>query len=557
MTTIPALGRDAGPTGYRLPQLTVAEFATRRIAPAATVWGVVFGLYVYDNAYAFRSIAPTAAARDRLLATMASNPGLKALLGDTRGISTLAGFTDWRAIGVTALVASVWGLLTSTKVLRGEESAGRWELLLSGQTTSGRATASVLGGLAAGLLAMFVPTALATVLIGARHDVNFSTSGSLFMAAAITAAAAMFAAIGALASQVMPTRVRATGLAAAAFGLAFTLRALGDSATATHWLVYLSPLGWIEQLRPLADPQPLWLLPIATLIVGCSALSVYLAGRRDLGEGVLADKTTAGDRLALLRSPTLLAVRLSWASTVSWIAAAAVLGALYGSWAKSAGQAFASSPLMRKFAGSLAHIAQRQVQLAAARVYAGFIFLILMTLIMAYVASAVSKMREDEAEGYLDNLFVRSVGRPHWLCGRAGLTVLTAVIAAVLGGIGFWAGAARQHAGLSLHELMLAGINSAAPGMLLLGIGLLVLGFAPRFTSIACWAVLAWAFLVDMLGSAIKLNHWIMDTSLLQHVALAPAVSTNWRIVATYLALGCLATAAGGWRLARRDLQNG
>jgi putative exporter of polyketide antibiotics len=82
------------------------------------------------------------------------------------------------------------------------------------------------------------------VLVGARHDVNFTASSSLFLAVAITAAAAMFAAIGALASQVTPTRVRATGLAAAAFGLAFTLRVLGDSATAP---------------------------------VGCSALSVHLA----------------------------------------------------------------------------------------------------------------------------------------------------------------------------------------------------------------------------------------------------------------------------------------
>ena len=37
------------------------------------------------------------------------------------------------------VLGAVWGLLTSTRLLRGEEDAGRWELLLAGQTTrSGR-----------------------------------------------------------------------------------------------------------------------------------------------------------------------------------------------------------------------------------------------------------------------------------------------------------------------------------------------------------------------------------------------------------------------------------
>jgi hypothetical protein len=59
-----------------------------------------------------------------------------------------------------------------------------------------------------------------------------------------------------------------------------------------------------------------------------------------------------------------------------------------------------------------------------------------------------------------------------------------------------------------------------------------------------------------MLGSAIKVNHWLMDTSLLYHPALAPAVNPNWRITATYLAIGCTAALLGGWRFTRRDLQS-
>ena len=110
-----------GLTRYRWPQLSVARVTGRRAIKGGGLWGLVFGLYVYDNAFAFDSIAKTAAERNRLLGTMASNAGLKALLGDAHQITTRGGFTDWRAIGITALVASIWGLLAATRALRGEE----------------------------------------------------------------------------------------------------------------------------------------------------------------------------------------------------------------------------------------------------------------------------------------------------------------------------------------------------------------------------------------------------------------------------------------------------
>jgi ABC-2 type transport system permease protein len=555
MTSAVAAPPASRPVRYRRPQLAVARFTGRRTVRTGALWGLVFGLYVYDNAVAFNTIARTAALRSGLLASMGSNAGLKALLGDTQHIYTRGGFTDWRATGVIVLVASIWGLLVSTRSLRGEEAAGRWELFLAGQTTPRRAAAGALAGLGAGVGVMYLLTALLTIALGTRHSVAIGPGRGMLLALALVAGAAMFAAVGAVASELFATRGRAAGVSGAVFGAAFMLRALGDATSSAHWLVYVSPLGWVEQLHPLTSPQPLWLLPIAGL-TGVCALAAVLLANRDLGTSVVADKDTAAPRMALLGSPVLLALRLSWASIVSWLAAAVIAGLLYGSLAKSTGQAFASSGMLRKFTGQLTHVALRQLQLDGTRVFAGIVFLILMTLIMAYVASAMGRLREDEAEGYLDNLVVRKVSRPRFLAGRAGLILAVLVIAGVAAGTSFWAAAASQHSGLAASELLQAGLNSAAPAALLLGIGVLTLGFAPRLTSIVCWGMLAWAFLLDMLGSALKINHWVMDTSLLYHPALAPAVSPNWRIAGTYLALGCAAAVLGGWRFTQRDLQS-
>ena len=113
---------------------------------------------------------------------------------------------------------------------------------------------------------------------------------------------------------------------------------------------------------------------------------------------------------------------------------------LYGTLAKSAGKAFASSGMLRKFTGTLTGTAAHHLQMTGARLYASVVFLLLMTLIMAYVASAMGRVREDEAEGYLDNLVVRSVSRQRWLSGRIGLIVMVLAIAcaaAALGGVRF------------------------------------------------------------------------------------------------------------------------
>lgn len=82
---------------------------------------------------------------------------------------------------------------------------------------------------------------------------------------------------------------------------------------------------------------------------------------------MLADKDTAAPRTAMLGSPLLFALRMSRAVIISWLLAIAVAALLYGSLAKSTGQAFASSGALRKFTGNLTHVAQQQLQLAGTR----------------------------------------------------------------------------------------------------------------------------------------------------------------------------------------------
>jgi len=173
---------------------------------------------------------------------------------------------------------------------------------------------------------------------------------------------------------------------------------------------------------------------------------------------------------------------------------------------------------------------------------------------MGNVASALAAIREEEADGHLDNLLVGTVRRTDWLSTRTLLVLAVTVLAGASTGIGFWAGSGAG-AGLTLTELLQAGLNAAVPAVLLLGIGLFTLGVLPRWTAPVCYTLLAWSFLLDMLGSVLHLNGWVLDTSLLQHPTLAPITTPNWTVAGVYTVLAAVLAAAGGLAFHRRDLQ--
>src|ERR1019366_5232018 len=193
------------------------------------------------------------------------------------------------------------------------------ELLLAGQTTRRRAAAQGVVGLGGGLVALWALTASSTVVIGRPSSVQLSAPASLFFALAVVSGAAMFLAVAALTSQLAASRRQAAAYAAATLGVCFALRTVADSGTSLAWLRWVSPLGWVEQLRPLTGPDPLALLPIVGFIVATVGLAVRLAGARDLGASTVPDRASAEPHTRLLGGPVGLTIRLIRPTVLGWL----------------------------------------------------------------------------------------------------------------------------------------------------------------------------------------------------------------------------------------------
>ena len=63
-----------------------------------------------------------------------------------------------------------------------------------------------------------------------------------------------------------------------------------------------------------------------------------------------------------------------------------------------------------------------------------------------------------------------------------------------------------------------------------------------------------WSFVIEIIGSSITSNHWLIDTALLSHLGPVPATGVDWTAVAWLTGLGVICARAGLAAFRRRDL---
>ncbi len=542
LTRAPVTATD----GVRVARRVVARVVAARAVRSGVGWGVVFGFYVATQALAYATSYKTVASRRILVREFANNVGISALVGPARQIDTVPGYTAWKCLAVLAIMGAVWGILTGTKLTRGEEDAGRWELLLAGQTTRRRGALHALVGLGAGLLALWVTTSVITVAVGRSSKVGIDASAGVFFSLAVVSGALMFLAAGAFCAQLATSRRQAAGCASALLAVSYALRMVADSSTNLGWLRWTTPLGWIEQLQPLTSPRPLALAPIIGFTAVLGAGTVYLAGQRDLGAGVLADHASVIRVRTLTTRPFGLAVFLSRSMLVAWTASIIAYGLLLGGIAQSGGKIITSSPsLGRVFA---------RLGVTGAEAYLS-VALLIMAVALAFVAvGQVSAARKEESSGQLENLLVRTFSRTAWLSQRVALGTVVLVLGGLIAGFSTWVGAALDHENVGFAPMLDAGLNVAVPAFLLFGAGILALALAPRLVSVVTYGLFVWFFLIEIVAGVAKVNHWVLDLSAFHQMAASPATPVAWTANAIMIALALGAMLLGAVIFARRDL---
>lgn len=520
-----------------LARRTLADSRTRNLS-----FVVLFALVAYANVVGYRSTYPTLKGRLAFAHTFGSNASVRLFYGQPHDLLSVGGYSAWRIGGMMSILAAMWGVLAAVRALRAEEEAGRQELVLAGVLGRRDAYMATLAAVAIGTAGLWLALWLGLV-IG-----RLSAGESAYLALATVATVPVFVGVGALASQLAPTRRLALELSSAALVAALILRVVADTSSGLEWLRWVTPLGWSEELRAFAGPQPaVLLLPLASTVV-LLGVAGAISERRDVGSGLLRTRDSASPRKRGLSSPTALALRGEIPSVAGWILATGFYALIIG--------LISTSITSADISGNV----QRQVQeLGGVSIlkpsgYIGLCFLFFILAASLFGCAQIVAARHEEADERLEILFSLPVQRARWLAGRLALAIGGAVALSLTAGLLAWAGGAAQHASVSLTSMLEAAGNCLPVALLFLGLAALAFALLPRATAPIAYGLVAAGFLWQLFGPLLNVPHWLLELSPFQHVGLVPAQPFRAEAALVMVALGAAAGAAALAAFSRRDL---
>lgn len=354
-----------------------------------------------------------------------------------------------------------------------------------------------------------------------------------------------FIGIAAVAAQVASSSRAATASASGVLGASFVVRAVGDMGNGP--LIWLSPLGWAQAIRPYADER--WwvlILPLVASMVLATAAVSFLA-KRDLGAGFFKQRPGRAEGSARLATPLALVMRLQRSSLIGWTLGVAIGGFFFGMVADQADDLLENEAIAEMLAASGSASPTEQ-------------FLATIMLFMALVASgfAVSsalRMRREENELRVAPMLSTPVARSRWMLGyaafSAGGSAVIMTCTGLLVGLGY--GLQVGDAGEVL-PLVAAGFAMVPALWVLSAITLALVGLQPKLASLA-WAAVAVSAVVGLLAETLKLPQWTRDLSPFQHVPALPGEPFEVLPMALLVAVAVGLTALGLLGIERRDIQ--
>lgn len=520
--------------------LALRAFADARIR--TIVFAYLFALYSFVQPYGYRHAYRTLTERVSFARSFAGNVGLRLFYGQPHDVASVNGYTAWRVGGTLAVAAAIFGLFAAVRAQRAEEDAGRAELILAGPVARRTLDLAALAAVAAGTftlwLAEFIGFAAARVPV----------AGASYLALATVSVIPVCAGIGAVAGQLAPTRRLALQLGGVVVALLFLLRAVADTTSGVGWLRWLTPLGWAELLRPFAQPRPLVLLLPAAATLVLLLIAGRLAAGRDIGTGLIPARDSAEPQVRLLSSPLAQGLRANRGTFVVWTGCIASFGYILGVVSNAVSPADVSTNMRKQ----IAKLGAGSITTPSG--YLGFIFLFVVLAISLFACSQITAARQEEVDQQLETLFALPLSRRRWLAGRLTLAIGAATVLALTAGVATWAGTTSTGSQVSLLHLLEAGANTLPTSILFLGIAGLAYALLPRAAGGLAYAIVAVAFLWQLVGAVLSAPAWLRDATPFAHVALVPAQPFRREAAVIMIAIGVGAALVAVYGFRRRDL---
>lgn len=503
------------------------------------LWTTIMSGLVVATGWSITALYPTRADRAAYAESAGASPVLAAFNGRPHQLTEVGNIVSYE-VGFLALVGfPVIAIHLAVRLSRHEEDSGRTELVTAGRV--GRLAPVTAAALTVGIcLAGFVASTAAGLTAA-----GLPATGAWHYSLALGLFAASSAALGLLAAEVGKESRTAYGVALGVALVAFLVRAGIDGQ---GWdLAWVSPSGWLAEVRPWTDPQAWPLVAYACLTLACLAAAAAMASRRDLYGGLLAARSGPAYGAPALGTPTGFVWRFTRASLAGWLLGTVLWNAAFGALAGEMTEIARANPTMLAALG-----VERAEDLVTS-----LALLLCGVGASAFGVQAMARLAREESNGRLGYVLSTRAARARlwlvWLAVVVGGVVMVLLASSLsLGLFAVWSTGDGSNLGSALG----AAAALVLPVVSVVALGAALQGSAPRLAVLA-WVAVGWTTVVGLLAETLRLPEWARDLSPLHAVGNVPIEDPNAAALVVTALLAASLVACGVARFRRRDLLTG
>ena len=514
--------------------------ALRRDRIRIAVWTLAIPLVVLLAAGGTKSLFPNQAAIDEAAAASQHNAAAIAFNGAAQGLDTLGGEVAFQVGAIAMVAAALMSLFMTGRLTRGDEEAGRLELVRSLPVGVHAPAAAAL--LTVGAMNVIVAALASAALLGE----GLPAPGSLVLGTSIGAVGLFFTGIALVAAQVTENTRAVYGASGALLGLAYLVRIVGDVGDGR--VSWLSPIGVGQKARPYAGERwwPLLVLLVAAALL--VAVGFRLAATRDHGAGLVSARRGRATAPRSLGGPLGLALRLQRGALLGWGAGVLVTGIAYGSVATSIDSFVANN---RALAEMLAGAGSGSLT----DDYFATSLRILALVASGFAIQSALRLRAEESAQRADPVLASPVSRWRWAGSHLAIAMAGSAVLLLVAGLATGVSYALAGGAWSSVPRLAGAALVYAPAMwLMTGLATILFGALPAVVDVA-WGVLATCFLLGFLGDVLRLPRWVLQLSPFDRTPALPAAGLAWVPLSVITLLAAVLVLAGLGALRRRDLR--
>ncbi len=459
------------------------------------VWiAVMLFLLAYVGIF-YRAEFNTQAKLDQF-AAIGSSPGMVALTGRISSMGTLGGAV-WTKIWMTlAMTLAIGMVFQVTRGARADEENGRTELFRSKPLGLHSTLISVVAGSL--FLCLIIGTASAVICAALRLDpAGTGVTGSIIFGLSVIGCGWLGVGAGALTNQLSPSASTANSVGSLVILISYALRLIGDMGNSS--LTWISPIGWGEKMAPWGENRGWLIIAFIALTAVLIVAALIIEAHRDYGSGILQEKKGRSDASLLMRHHWGLILHLYKISIVGWLIGIALTGLMFGSVSKAMVDLFSEMNIPIFTGNGLTALV-------------GLLLCFIGLVSLGLPLQIMTGLRSDEAKGLTESQLAGGLSRARLVLERLSVASVTAAVLLLLGGASF--GASYGASISDMSQIWRLALNALVylPGiMTIIGITVLLFGFAPRTAIPITWALFAGMYFHVLLSDALSLPDWLSD----------------------------------------------